>query len=142
MIRPNLNVPLLSSVLVSSRFLFCFLVSSRLGSFPFNESSSILCLQHSYREVGILLLYLAVGVSVFSGIAYTAEYEEVKLKPRLTVDVWTCEHFILTTFYVVVSCPSVCKPVDRVNVRSVRLFKPSSCTIHKNTQNITNHYFT
>lgn len=35
-------------------------------------------LQHSYREVGILLLYLAVGVSVFSGIAYTAEYEEVK----------------------------------------------------------------
>ncbi|XP_023280131.1 potassium voltage-gated channel subfamily S member 1-like, partial [Seriola lalandi dorsalis] len=31
---------------------------------------------HSYREVGILLLYLAVGVSVFSGIAYTAEYEE------------------------------------------------------------------
>lgn len=34
-------------------------------------------LQHSYREVGILLLYLAVGVSVFSGIAYTAEYEEV-----------------------------------------------------------------
>lgn len=35
--------------------------------------------QHSYREVGILLLYLAVGVSVFSGIAYTAEYEEVKL---------------------------------------------------------------
>lgn len=68
-------------------FLSCFLVSSRLGSFPFNESSSILCLQHSYREVGILLLYLAVGVSVFSGIAYTAEYEEVKLKPRLTVDV-------------------------------------------------------
>lgn len=34
-------------------------------------------LQHSYREVGILLLYLAVGVSVFSGVAYTAEYEEV-----------------------------------------------------------------
>uniref|UniRef100_A0A3Q0RY89 Delayed-rectifier potassium channel regulatory subunit KCNS1 n=1 Tax=Amphilophus citrinellus TaxID=61819 RepID=A0A3Q0RY89_AMPCI len=33
-------------------------------------------LRHSYREVGILLLYLAVGVSVFSGIAYTAEYEE------------------------------------------------------------------
>ncbi|KAF3855748.1 hypothetical protein F7725_016471 [Dissostichus mawsoni] len=32
-------------------------------------------LRHSYREVGILLLYLAVGVSVFSGIAYTAEYE-------------------------------------------------------------------
>ena len=87
MIRPNLNVPLLSSVLVSSRFLSCFLVSSRLVSFPFNESSSILCLQHSYREVGILLLYLAVGVSVFSGIAYTAEYEEVKLKPRLTADV-------------------------------------------------------
>ena len=28
--------------------------------------------------MGILLLYLAVGVSVFSGIAYTAEYEEVK----------------------------------------------------------------
>ncbi|XP_037391012.1 potassium voltage-gated channel subfamily S member 2 isoform X2 [Pygocentrus nattereri] len=33
-------------------------------------------LKHSYREVGILLLYLAVGVSVFSGMAYTAEYEE------------------------------------------------------------------
>ncbi|KAK0136804.1 Potassium voltage-gated channel subfamily S member 1 [Merluccius polli] len=33
-------------------------------------------LQHSYREVGILLLYLGVGVSVFSGMAYTAEYEE------------------------------------------------------------------
>ncbi|XP_070796097.1 delayed-rectifier potassium channel regulatory subunit KCNS1 [Pituophis catenifer annectens] len=33
-------------------------------------------LKHSYREVGILLLYLAVGVSVFSGIAYTAEKEE------------------------------------------------------------------
>ncbi|XP_035379999.1 potassium voltage-gated channel subfamily S member 2 [Electrophorus electricus] len=32
--------------------------------------------RHSYREVGILLLYLAVGVSVFSGIAYTAEYKE------------------------------------------------------------------
>ncbi|MGH0174347.1 UNVERIFIED_CONTAM: hypothetical protein FKN15_067808 [Acipenser sinensis] len=31
---------------------------------------------HSYREVGSLLLYLAVGVSVFSGMAYTAEYEE------------------------------------------------------------------
>lgn len=38
-----------------------------------------MCAQHSYREVGILLLYLAVGVSVFSGFAYTAEYEEVKL---------------------------------------------------------------
>uniref|UniRef100_A0A8C5G519 Delayed-rectifier potassium channel regulatory subunit KCNS1 n=1 Tax=Gouania willdenowi TaxID=441366 RepID=A0A8C5G519_GOUWI len=33
-------------------------------------------LKHSYREVGILLLYLAVGVSVFSGVAYTAECEE------------------------------------------------------------------
>ncbi|XP_056292523.1 potassium voltage-gated channel subfamily S member 1 [Pseudoliparis swirei] len=33
-------------------------------------------LRHSYREVGILLLYIAVGVSVFSGIVYTAEYEE------------------------------------------------------------------
>ncbi|XP_061899323.1 potassium voltage-gated channel subfamily S member 1-like isoform X1 [Entelurus aequoreus] len=33
-------------------------------------------LRHSYREVGLLLLYLAVGVSVFSGMAYTAEYEE------------------------------------------------------------------
>uniref|UniRef100_H2ZWY7 Delayed-rectifier potassium channel regulatory subunit KCNS1 n=2 Tax=Latimeria chalumnae TaxID=7897 RepID=H2ZWY7_LATCH len=33
-------------------------------------------LKHSYREVGILLLYLAVGVSVFSGMAYTAENEE------------------------------------------------------------------
>ncbi|XP_074536210.1 delayed-rectifier potassium channel regulatory subunit KCNS2 isoform X2 [Halichoeres trimaculatus] len=35
-------------------------------------------LRHSYREVGILLLYLAVGVSVFAVIAYTAEYEEDK----------------------------------------------------------------
>ncbi|XP_063281461.1 potassium voltage-gated channel subfamily S member 1-like [Pelobates fuscus] len=33
-------------------------------------------LKHSYREVGILLLYLAVGVSVFSGMAYTAEKDE------------------------------------------------------------------
>nr|XP_033818596.1 potassium voltage-gated channel subfamily S member 1 isoform X2 [Geotrypetes seraphini] len=33
-------------------------------------------LKHSYREVGILLLYLAVGVCVFSGMAYTAEKEE------------------------------------------------------------------
>ncbi|XP_061640549.1 potassium voltage-gated channel subfamily S member 1-like isoform X2 [Phyllopteryx taeniolatus] len=33
-------------------------------------------LRHSYREVGILLLYLAVGVSVFSGMVYTAEYQE------------------------------------------------------------------
>ncbi|XP_053099401.1 potassium voltage-gated channel subfamily S member 1 isoform X1 [Hemicordylus capensis] len=33
-------------------------------------------LKHSYREVGILLLYLAVGVSVFSGVAYTAEKDE------------------------------------------------------------------
>ncbi|KAM6979587.1 delayed-rectifier potassium channel regulatory subunit KCNS2 [Aplochiton taeniatus] len=33
-------------------------------------------LRHSYREVGILLLYLGVGVCVFSGMAYTAEYEE------------------------------------------------------------------
>ncbi|KAL0978849.1 hypothetical protein UPYG_G00176540 [Umbra pygmaea] len=33
-------------------------------------------LRHSYREVGILLLYLGVGVCVFSGFAYTAEYEE------------------------------------------------------------------
>lgn len=41
--------------------------------------SFTLSLQHSYREVGILLLYLAVGVSVFSGIAYTAEYEEVMI---------------------------------------------------------------
>ncbi|XP_061689579.1 potassium voltage-gated channel subfamily S member 1-like isoform X3 [Syngnathoides biaculeatus] len=32
--------------------------------------------RHSYREVGILLLYLAVGVSVFSGMVYTAEYQE------------------------------------------------------------------
>lgn len=41
-------------------------------------SLTILCFafQHSYREVGILLLYLAVGVSVFSGVAYTAEKEE------------------------------------------------------------------
>ncbi|XP_077434095.1 delayed-rectifier potassium channel regulatory subunit KCNS1-like isoform X3 [Vanacampus margaritifer] len=33
-------------------------------------------LRHSYREVGILMLYLAVGVSVFSGMAYTAEYQQ------------------------------------------------------------------
>ncbi|XP_077384614.1 delayed-rectifier potassium channel regulatory subunit KCNS1-like isoform X2 [Festucalex cinctus] len=33
-------------------------------------------IRHSYREVGILLLYLAVGVSVFSGMAYTAEYQQ------------------------------------------------------------------
>ncbi|XP_019736027.1 potassium voltage-gated channel subfamily S member 1-like [Hippocampus comes] len=33
-------------------------------------------LRHSYREVGILLLYLAVGVSVFSGMAYTAECQQ------------------------------------------------------------------
>ncbi|XP_048878878.1 potassium voltage-gated channel subfamily S member 2 [Brienomyrus brachyistius] len=33
-------------------------------------------LRHSYREVGILLLYLAVGVAVFASMAYTAEYEE------------------------------------------------------------------
>lgn len=44
---------------------------------------SVFYLQHSYREVGILLLYLAVGVSVFSGIAYTAEYEEVKFDWRV-----------------------------------------------------------
>ncbi|GCB72474.1 delayed-rectifier potassium channel regulatory subunit KCNS1 [Scyliorhinus torazame] len=33
-------------------------------------------LKHSYREVGILLLYLGVGVCVFSGMAYTAEKDE------------------------------------------------------------------
>ncbi|XP_078506588.1 delayed-rectifier potassium channel regulatory subunit KCNS1 isoform X1 [Lissotriton helveticus] len=33
-------------------------------------------LKHSYREVGMLLLYLAVGVCVFSGMAYTAEMDE------------------------------------------------------------------
>lgn len=38
--------------------------------------ASCILFQHSYREVGILLLYLAVGVSVFSGVAYTAEKEE------------------------------------------------------------------
>lgn len=76
---PQFLFPLVSSLVSLSPLV--------LAPFPFNESSSILCLQHSYREVGILLLYLAVGVSVFSGIAYTAEYEEVKLKPRLTVDV-------------------------------------------------------
>lgn len=41
-----------------------------------SDSSSSILFQHSYREVGILLLYLAVGVSVFSGVAYTAEKEE------------------------------------------------------------------
>lgn len=39
------------------------------------DLSSYILFQHSYREVGILLLYLAVGVSVFSGVAYTAEEE-------------------------------------------------------------------
>ncbi|XP_072425858.1 delayed-rectifier potassium channel regulatory subunit KCNS2-like [Chiloscyllium punctatum] len=33
-------------------------------------------LKHSYREVGLLLLYLSVGVSVFSVVAYTIEKEE------------------------------------------------------------------
>ncbi|XP_032875353.1 potassium voltage-gated channel subfamily S member 2 [Amblyraja radiata] len=33
-------------------------------------------LKHSYREVGLLLLYLSVGVSVFSVVAYTVEKEE------------------------------------------------------------------
>uniref|UniRef100_A0A4W3GNF6 Potassium voltage-gated channel modifier subfamily S member 2 n=1 Tax=Callorhinchus milii TaxID=7868 RepID=A0A4W3GNF6_CALMI len=33
-------------------------------------------LKHSYREVGLLLLYLSVGVSVFSALAYTVEKEE------------------------------------------------------------------
>lgn len=50
------------------------------NSMPYMCSFSLTVLffafQHSYREVGILLLYLAVGVSVFSGIAYTAEKEE------------------------------------------------------------------
>lgn len=41
-----------------------------------SDLASCLPFQHSYREVGILLLYLAVGVSVFSGVAYTAEKEE------------------------------------------------------------------
>lgn len=48
--------------------------------------SSSLCRQHSYREVGILMLYLAVGVCVFSGFAYTAEYEEVT-SPRAVLEV-------------------------------------------------------
>ncbi|XP_006001087.1 potassium voltage-gated channel subfamily S member 2 [Latimeria chalumnae] len=33
-------------------------------------------LKHSYREVGLLLLYLSVGVSFFSVMAYTIEKEE------------------------------------------------------------------
>ncbi|XP_069778643.1 potassium voltage-gated channel subfamily S member 2-like [Narcine bancroftii] len=33
-------------------------------------------LRHSYKEVGLLLLYLTVGVSVFSVVAYTVEKEE------------------------------------------------------------------
>ena len=40
-----------------------------------SDLGSYIFFQHSYREVGILLLYLAVGVSVFSGVAYTAEEE-------------------------------------------------------------------
>lgn len=43
---------------------------------PSSDLASYILFQHSYREVGILLLYLAVGVSVFSGVAYTAEKEE------------------------------------------------------------------
>ncbi|OCT77018.1 potassium voltage-gated channel subfamily S member 2 [Xenopus laevis] len=33
-------------------------------------------LKYSYREVGLLLLYLSVGISVFSVVAYTIEKEE------------------------------------------------------------------
>lgn len=61
-----------SLLLIVALIPFCF----RLGDI---KHFFVWSLQHSYREVGILLLYLAVGVSVFSGIAYTAEYEEVTL---------------------------------------------------------------
>ncbi|CAM4516170.1 delayed-rectifier potassium channel regulatory subunit KCNS2 isoform X1 [Caretta caretta] len=33
-------------------------------------------LKYSYREVGLLLLYLSVGISIFSVVAYTIEKEE------------------------------------------------------------------
>uniref|UniRef100_UPI00398F117C delayed-rectifier potassium channel regulatory subunit KCNS2-like n=1 Tax=Pristiophorus japonicus TaxID=55135 RepID=UPI00398F117C len=33
-------------------------------------------LKHSYREVGLLFLYLSVGVSVFAAVAYTIEKED------------------------------------------------------------------
>ena len=46
------------------------------GSVSSPTLTSCILFQHSYREVGILLLYLAVGVSVFSCVAYTAEKEE------------------------------------------------------------------
>lgn len=50
--------------------------NTRSVSPPSADLTSYILFQHSYREVGILLLYLAVGVSVFSCVAYTAEKEE------------------------------------------------------------------
>lgn len=54
----------------------CAVVPQRPDHDGPRSSSPRFAFQHSYREVGILLLYLAVGVSVFSGVAYTAEKEE------------------------------------------------------------------
>lgn len=55
---------------------FPHMLDFRSLSPPSSDLASYVLFQHSYREVGILLLYLAVGVSVFSGVAYTAEKEE------------------------------------------------------------------
>ena len=55
---------------------FPHLPNTRSVSQAISHLDSCILFQHSYREVGILLLYLAVGVSVFSGVAYTAEKEE------------------------------------------------------------------
>ena len=55
---------------------FPHLPNTRSVSQAISHLASCILFQHSYREVGILLLYLAVGVSVFSGVAYTAEKEE------------------------------------------------------------------
>ncbi len=71
--------------MLTNHLCFNSLTVSDLETFNVSyKLSSVFYLQHSYREVGILLLYLAVGVSVFSGIAYTAEYEEVKFDGCLT----------------------------------------------------------
>ncbi|KAJ1123408.1 hypothetical protein NDU88_001878 [Pleurodeles waltl] len=48
----------------------------RAATWSTERLSTINQFTHSYREVGMLLLYLAVGVCVFSGVAYTAEMDE------------------------------------------------------------------
>lgn len=67
----TVDLPLLLSVPQ-----FPHLFDTRSVGPPSSDLASHILFQHSYREVGILLLYLAVGVSVFSGVAYTAEKEE------------------------------------------------------------------